>query len=167
VRIERAGGATPPSPRKDSDLRSRGNTGEERAPRVHQQRESNVSRAVVRRPRFEFCAWQKNGTNSRRNPDRTAPLGPTYPQAGVIKTSPAHRNGANSRDHARFTHERICEHGPCERGNAVAKCGGGGTVVNAVPRFHQAARHDPPLKPSILTRAKPFPPMHSTSVRRH
>src|SRR5213075_3489059 len=92
-------------------------------------------------------------------PMMTAPLGPTYPQAGVITTSPATAPEQNPSTLGlpRNAYSSIAH---VNEATAVASV----VVVNAFAAIPSGASALPALKPYHPTQSKPVPTMHSTML---
>src|SRR5256886_14669832 len=90
-------------------------------------------------------------------PMMTAPLGPTYPQAGVITTSPATAPEQNPSTLG-FPRSAYSSIAHVNEATAVASV----VVMNAFAAIPSAARALPALNPYQPTQSKPVPTMHST-----
>src|SRR3954452_18521782 len=89
----------------------------------------------------------------------TAPVGPTYPQAGVITTSPATAPEQNPSTLGlpRSAYSRVAH---VNDATAVARV----VVVNAFAAIPSGASALPALKPYQPTQSKPVPTMQSTML---
>src|SRR5882724_12710211 len=92
-------------------------------------------------------------------PIRTAPVGSTYPQAGVITTNPATapEQKPSTLGFPRVNHSAI---GQTNEATAVAIV----VVVNALAAIPSAATALPALNPYQPTQSMPVPIMHSTML---
>src|SRR5438128_11346549 len=99
----------------------------------------------------------KNGTIPAATPIITAPVGATYPQAGVITTSPATAPEQNPSTLGvpRSAYSSIAH---VNEATAVASV----VVMNAFAAIASAARALPASNPYQPTQTKPVPTMHST-----
>src|SRR6476646_9498064 len=119
----------------------------------------NVSSASSYPNQFLSFVQAKNGTIPAATPIITAPLEPTYPQAGVITTSPAtapEQNpstlGLPRNEYSSMAH--------VNEATAVVSV----VVVNAFAAIPSGASALPALKPYQPTQSKPVPTMHSTML---
>src|SRR5216110_114073 len=92
-------------------------------------------------------------------PMMTAPLGPTYPQAGVITTSPATAPQQN-RSTLGLLRSAYSGIGHWEEATAVASV----VLMKAFAAIPSGARALPALKPYQPTQSKPVPTMQSTML---
>src|SRR5215470_9220632 len=101
----------------------------------------------------------KNGTIPAATPTITALLGPTYPQAGVITTSPATapEQKPSTLGLPRSAYSTIAQ---VNEATAVASV----VVVNAFAAMPSGASALPALKPYQPTHSKPVPTMQSTML---
>src|SRR6266571_5644489 len=99
----------------------------------------------------------KNGTIPAATPIITAPVGATYPQAGVITTSPATAPEQNPSTLG-LPRSEYSSMAQVNEATAVASV----VVMNAFAAIPSAARALPALNPYQPTQSKPVPTMHST-----
>src|SRR4029077_2863136 len=117
----------------------RKDTGEKRAERsTHSVNAKRIKRIVIAKPGLEFCACKKR-KNSSRNPDHYRAARSDISTSRCNHDQPGHGTRAKP-EHARFTAQRILEHGPCERGNRRCKCGGRKRVCRDSIRRKRATR---------------------------
>src|SRR5216110_2765993 len=113
-----------------------------------------------RQPSHVFNFVQaKNGTIPAAIPIITAPLGPTYPQAGVITTSPATAPEQNPSTLGlpRSAYSSMAQ---VKEATAVASV----VLMKAFAAIPSGARALPALKPYQPTQSKPVPTMQSTML---
>src|SRR5881398_2554449 len=101
----------------------------------------------------------KNGTIPAATPIITAPVGATYPQAGVITTSPATAPEQNPSTLG-FPRSAYSSMAHVNEAIAVASV----VVVNAFAAIPSGARALPALKPYHPTQSRPVPTMQSTML---
>src|ERR1051326_7526827 len=101
----------------------------------------------------------KNGTIPAAIPISTAPVGPTYPHAGVITTSPATAPEQKPRTLGlpRSAYSSIAH---VNEATAVASV----VLVNAFAAIASGARALPALKPYQPTQSRPVPTMQRTML---
>src|SRR5947209_10394521 len=102
---------------------------------------------------------EKNGRNPAATPIITAPVGATYPQAGVITTSPATAPEQNPSTLGlpRSAYSSIAQ---VNEATAVASV----VLMNAFAAIPSGASALPALKPYQPTQSKPVPTMQSTML---
>src|ERR1700751_6146459 len=101
----------------------------------------------------------KNGTIPATIPIITAPLGATYPQAGVITTSPDTATEQNPSTLG-FPRSASSSMAHVNEATAVASV----VLMNAFAAILSGARALPALKPYQPTQSKPVPTMQSTML---
>src|SRR2546421_350296 len=105
---------------------------------------------------FSFVQ-EKNGTPPAATPIITAPVGATYPQAGVITTSPATAPEQNPSTLG-LPRSAYSSMAHVNDATAVASV----VLVNALAAIPSGASALPALKPYQPTQSNPVPTMHST-----
>src|SRR5437879_12378435 len=105
------------------------------------------------------CEQAKNGTIPAATPIITAPVGATYPQAGVITTSPATAPEQNPSTLG-LPRSAYSSMAHVNEATAVASV----VVMNAFAAIPSGARALPALKPYHPTQSKPVPTMQSTML---
>src|SRR5947207_9990134 len=101
----------------------------------------------------------KNGTIPAATPMMTAPVGSTYPHAGVITTSPpsAPEQNPSTLGLPRSAYSSIAQ---ANEATAVAR----GVVINAFAAIPSGASALPALKPYQPTQSNPVPTMQRTML---
>src|SRR5205807_285183 len=111
-------------------------------------------------PRADFnFVHAKKGTNPAATPTTTAPVGSTYPQAGVITTNPptAPEQKPSTLGLPRRRYSSIAQ---VKEATAVASV----VVVKAFAAMPSAPNALPALKPYQPTQSMPVPTMQSTML---
>src|SRR5690349_4173575 len=107
---------------------------------------------------FNFVQ-EKNGMIPAATPMITAPVGSTYPQAGVTTTNPATAPEQNPSTLG-FPRSAYSSIAHVKEATAVASV----VVMNALAAIPSGARALPALNPYHPTHSKPVPTMHSTML---
>src|SRR5262249_59670113 len=108
---------------------------------------------------FFNSGQEKNGPIPAATPITTAPVGATYPQAGVITTSPATAPEQNPSTLG-LPRSAYSSMAHVNDATAVASV----VIMNAFAAIPSAARALPALNPYQPTQSKPVPTMQSTML---